>query len=79
MSIFVCKRGMRFGIQGCMENERAVTTCNYLVYDMAEYVLQSLGFKTIVGEFHRFSSAKRFSSINTLERFWTPNILPLLF
>ena len=46
---------------------------------MAEYMLKSFGFKTILGEFHRFSSAKRFPSPNTLERCWNPNILPLLF
>ena len=46
---------------------------------MAENMLKSFGFKTIVGEFHRFSSAKWFSIIKTLECFWTPNILTLLF
>ena len=70
---------MRFGIQGCMEKEWAVTIRNFLVYDMAEYMLKGFGFKTIVGEFQSFSSAKRFPSINTLERFWAPNTLILLF
>ena len=66
MSTFACKRGMRFGIQGCRENERPVTTCNFLAYDMAEYMLKSFGFKMIVGEFHRFSSAKWFPASKPL-------------
>ena len=69
--------GLGFMVSGRMSSQQLIA--GFLLYDVAEYMLQSFGLTIIVGEFHRFSSPKMFSSIHTLECFWTPNILTLLF